>query len=128
MKCVVLSPERELFEGDVSAVQLPAHDGGVGVFPGHAPLIGALGDGFLVLKAPQGEKTFLVFGGFYRVLGDVVTILSAEAMPAEDMTPERARAEAERAQAFPAHTDEDVHARARAWRRARLARRAAEQR
>ena len=125
MKCVLLSPERALFDGEVTGIQLPAHDGGMGILPGHAPMIGRLGDGFLTLKTPGKDETFLVFDGFYRIDGNAVTILCADALPAREVKGDAAAAELERAQKLPAMTDAEHAARTAALRRAELKRRAA---
>ncbi len=125
MKCVLLSPERALFDGEASSIQLPAYDGGMGILPKHAPMIGRLGDGFLVLSTPQGAQTFLVFDGFYRILKDTVTILCADALPEREVTPEAAEEEMNRAKKLPATSDVQCLAQQAALRRAALKKRAA---
>ena len=47
LHCSVLTPEGPVFAGDVDSVSAVAADGSIGVLPGHAPLITALGDGEL---------------------------------------------------------------------------------
>ncbi len=124
MRCVLLSPERALFDGEVTGVQLPAHDGGMGILPKHAPMIGRLGDGFLQLKTPGKDETFLVFDGFYRISGDVVTVLCADALPAREVKPEAVAAEIERAKRLPARTEDEYRARRAALTRAALKKKA----
>lgn len=125
MKCVLLSPERALFEGEVASIQLPAYDGGMGILPGHAPMIGRLGNGLLVLKTPAKEERFLVFDGFYRIAGDAVTVLSADAVPVKEVKGTEAAAELERAKKLPAATDDEYAAKSTALQRAELKRRVA---
>lgn len=124
MKCVLLSPERALFDGDVTAIQLPAHDGGMGILPGHAPMIGRLGDGFLVLKTPGKDETFLVFDGFYRIAGDTVTVLCAEALPAREAKADAAAADHARATKLSAATDAEYRTKRTALMRAALKKKA----
>ena len=47
VECVVVTPERTLFDELVEFVALPLYDGELGVLPGHSPLIGRLGYGEL---------------------------------------------------------------------------------
>ena len=43
----VATPEREVVHEEANEAQLPGKDGYIGVLPGHAPLLGALGAGVL---------------------------------------------------------------------------------
>ena len=43
LQCVVVTPERTLFDELVDFVALPLYDGELGVMPGRTPLIGRLG-------------------------------------------------------------------------------------
>ena len=47
LQCVVVTPERTLFDELVDFVALPLFDGELGVLPGRSPLIGRLGYGEL---------------------------------------------------------------------------------
>ncbi len=124
MRCILLSPERALFDGEVTAVHLPAHDGGMGILPRHAPMIGRLGDGFLILKTPGKDETFLVFDGFYRIARETVTVLCADALPAREAKGDAAGADLERARKLPAKTDAEYAAKMSALRRAALKKKA----
>lgn len=123
MRCLVLSPERTLFEGDADAIVLPAHDGLSGVFPKHAAMIGRLGDGILTLRSAGAERSFLLLGGFYRVLHDTVSILSDSAFPLDEVSAAQGEAEETQTRAMAARTDAERAARDRAVERARLKRR-----
>ena len=78
--CTVLTPERVAFEGRVDSAVLPAHDGLLGILPGHADFLGALGTGRAQLRVSGGpEKALAVRGGFLRVSGGALTVLAEEA-------------------------------------------------
>ena len=47
----VATPERLLVRESVDEVQIPAQNGYMGILPGHAPLLGQLGTGFLSYSA-----------------------------------------------------------------------------
>jgi len=73
----VVSPERVVFEGDASAIVVPAWDGAVGILPGHAPMLALLGAGELSVERPGGGgDAFHVAGGVLKVERDVVTLLT----------------------------------------------------
>jgi F-type H+-transporting ATPase subunit epsilon len=82
MKASVISPERVLFEGEVTAVVAPASDGEVGILPRHAPLVALLGRGVLRLSAVEGGvRRFNVAGGFLQVADDVIRVVTESATP-----------------------------------------------
>jgi ATP synthase, Delta/Epsilon chain, beta-sandwich domain len=51
LQCVVVTPERTLFDELVEFVALPLYDGELGVLPGRSPMLGRLGFGELRTKA-----------------------------------------------------------------------------
>ncbi len=45
LQCIVVTPERTVFDQPAEFVALTLFDGEIGIAPGHAPLIGRLGCG-----------------------------------------------------------------------------------
>jgi F-type H+-transporting ATPase subunit epsilon len=125
LECVVVTPERTLFDALVDFVALPLYDGELGVLPGRTPLIGRLGFGELRTKDGGETRRYFVDGGFAQVRDDVVTILTNRALPASDVDPSAAAAELEKAQARVATTDFDQADKSKALARARAMVRAA---
>ena len=82
IQCVVVTPERTLFDEAVEFVALPLFDGELGVLPGRSPVIGRLGFGELRTTAQGSVKRYFVDGGFAQVRDDVVTVLTNRAIPA----------------------------------------------
>jgi len=80
--CVVVTPEKTLFDELVDFVSLPLYDGELGVMPGRTPLIGRLGFGELRTKVADQSHRYFVDGGFAQVRNDVVTVLTNRAVPA----------------------------------------------
>ena len=78
----VISPERTLFEGAARGVIAPAFDGEMGILPLHAPLMTLLGKGTLRIDTPEGEKRFVVEGGFLQVVNDAVRVVTEQATAA----------------------------------------------
>ena len=85
LQCVVVTPEKTLFDELVDFVALPLYDGELGVLPGRAPLIGRLGFGELRTRTDDVVHRYFVDGGFAQVRDDVVTVLTQRAIPAEQL-------------------------------------------
>jgi F-type H+-transporting ATPase subunit epsilon len=67
----LVTPEREVWTGDVEMVIAHGVDGEVGILGGHAPLLVQLGIGPLRLQMPDGTWTrAVVDGGFLHVSTD----------------------------------------------------------
>lgn len=75
MKVTVVSPERQLFEGEATSVVAPAYDGRVGFLPRHAPFLTLLGKGSLDIRTGAQTQQFAVEGGFAQVAADHVRIV-----------------------------------------------------
>lgn len=83
MQVKVVSPESVLFEGDASAVVVPAYDGLVGILPRHAPFLALLGTGVMTIRGTDGERRVRVAGGFVQVKANVVRVVAERAAPVE---------------------------------------------
>lgn len=101
VQVVVVTPEKAAFEGTADFVVLPMFDGELGVLPGRAPLIGRLGAGELRLKTGAATTRFYVEPGFAQVRANVVTVLTAKAVPAANVTAATAEQAAATAEALP---------------------------
>ena len=97
----VVSPERILWSGDADMVSARTIGGGeIAWLTGHAPFVGALDVGRVVIRPPQGaDEVVAVHGGFVEVSNDRVTILSDVAELQSQIDVNRARAAKERAEA-----------------------------
>ena len=119
LQCVVVTPERTLFDDLVDFVALPLYDGELGVAPGRTPLIGRLGHGELRTREAGVTRRYFVDGGFVQVRDDVVTVLTNRATPAGQVDPSAAARELEAAQARKATSEYELDEKARAVARAR---------
>src|SRR5689334_6618708 len=81
----LVSPERELFSGDVEQVDAPGTEGEFGVLPKHAPFMTTLKPG--VVRIHEGGQVNAVFvrGGFADVTPQGLTILAEEAVNLADV-------------------------------------------
>lgn len=94
----VVTPDGSVFSGDVEMVSVKTPEGGLGILPGHLPLVSPLSIGPVRLKQNGNIQPVAVNGGFIEVRPDEVNILAESAeLPSEiDLT--RARAAKERAE------------------------------
>ena len=81
----LVSPERELFSGQVEQVDAPGVEGEFGVLPRHAPFMTTLKPG--LVRIYENGKVIPVFvrGGFADVTPAGLTILAEEAVRLEDV-------------------------------------------
>ena len=93
----IVTPEREMVHEQASEVQIPGKDGYLGVLPGHAPLLGELGIGFLIYTVANGRRYMAVHAGFIEIINNHVRVLADAAERAEEIDVERARAAQKRA-------------------------------
>jgi F-type H+-transporting ATPase subunit epsilon len=80
----LVSPEKLVFAGEASQVDLPGSEGDLGVLAGHAPLVTALRPGIVVVYRDGGDLRVVVKGGFAEVSPSTLTVLADMAVPLED--------------------------------------------
>lgn len=76
----LVSPERELFSGEVDQVDAPGTEGDFGVLAHHAPFMTTLKEGRVKVFAGDRTLAFDVQGGFADVTADGLTILAEQAV------------------------------------------------
>jgi F-type H+-transporting ATPase subunit epsilon len=79
LKFSLVSPERELFSGEVDQVDAPGSEGDFGVLAGHAPFMTTLKQGRVKVFIDEETRVFDVVGGFADVTPDGFTILAEHA-------------------------------------------------
>jgi len=81
----LVSPERELFHGQVDQVVVPGVEGEFGVLPDHAPLMSVIKPGSLRILDGGAERRIFVNGGFADVTPEGLTVLAEEAVDLADI-------------------------------------------
>lgn len=119
LQCTVVTPERKAVDQAADFVALPLYDGEIGISPDHAPLIGRLGYGEMRFRQDGTVSRFYVDGGFVQVVGNQVTVLTAQAIPADQVDEVAAQEQLEAAQQQPATTPEQLQIRDRSVAQAR---------
>ncbi len=77
----LVSPERELFSGQVDQVDAPGSEGDFGVLAGHAPFMTALREGVVTVHNNGTLERYAIEGGFADVTPDGLTVLAESATP-----------------------------------------------
>ena len=94
IQCNIVSPEGELFSGEIEMLTADGGAGEIAITPRHAPLLTNLKPGPVKLVLEGGEEeVFVASGGFLEVQPGVITLLTDVAERADDID----AAEAERA-------------------------------
>jgi len=94
----VATPERLLFQDQVSEAEVPGRDGYIGILPGHAPLVSELAPGVLRYVKGGSAVHLSISGGFVEILDDHVRVLADSAQRKEEINLEAARGDLKRAQ------------------------------
>nr|WP_279611151.1 ATP synthase F1 subunit epsilon [Thermostichus vulcanus] len=71
----VITPDRTVWDAPSEEVILPATSGQLGILTGHAPLLTAIGNGVMRVRAGGKWSAIAVMGGFAEVENNEVTIL-----------------------------------------------------
>ena len=95
----LVSPERELYSGQVDQVDLPGTEGNLGILPDHAPLMAAIRTGAITIYDGQDQTQFFVQGGFADVTPAGLTILAERALPLSEMSKDDLATQIEKARA-----------------------------
>lgn len=82
----LVAPDKLLFSGSVTQVDLPGEEGDVGLLAGHAPYVATLKPGVLTIYDEGAPKRLVVRGGFAEMsLNGNLTILAEQAVPVEEL-------------------------------------------
>ena len=73
----IITPEKELFSGEVSSVKFPGTNGGFEILNNHAPIISTLGKGEIrVITADKNTEKFDINGGVIEMQNNKIIVLA----------------------------------------------------
>jgi len=72
----IITPDKKIFEGEVSSASFPGADGFFQVLNDHAPLISLLKEGIVEYKSKEAVQQIKVTGGVVEVLKNKVILLA----------------------------------------------------
>ena len=76
MNLQIITPDTELFSGEVDSVVVPGTDGLIGILNNHAPLVSSLKAGQVKISNSGKDEFYDVKGGVVEVLSNKVIILA----------------------------------------------------
>jgi F-type H+-transporting ATPase subunit epsilon len=80
----LVSPEKLLFSGEVTQVDVPGSEGDFGVLAGHAPIVTTLRPGILIIYGERDALRIVIDGGFAEVGPAGLTVLADMAVPVDE--------------------------------------------
>ena len=99
MRVVILTPYKRLLDlSGVTEIYFPIDHGTIGVLPGHAPMVSAVGTGVVVYTQNEVAGFYKVSGGVAEISGSSVTLLVDVGEHASTIDLSRAKSALERAQ------------------------------
>jgi F-type H+-transporting ATPase subunit epsilon len=76
----IITPDKKVFEGEVSVATFPGTQGSFQVLNNHAPIISTLENGEIRLTTAAGQQFFQVEGGVVEVLNNKIIVLAEAIM------------------------------------------------
>jgi F-type H+-transporting ATPase subunit epsilon len=110
----LVSPEKLLFSGEVTQVDVPGSEGDFGVLAGHAPIVTTLRPGILIIYGERDALRIVIDGGFAEVGPAGLTVLADMAVPVDEF-------DVAQLAGVIKDTEEDVADETDEWKRDRLA-------
>jgi F-type H+-transporting ATPase subunit epsilon len=81
----LVSPERLVFAGEVSQVDVPGEAGEFGVLAGHAPYVATLKPGVLTIYGQGEPQRIVVRGGLAEMSPTGLTVLAEQVTPVAEI-------------------------------------------
>ena len=105
----IRTPQKLIYDGDVSSVKAPGELGSFEILPGHIPFLTVLETGEIRIRETDTPQSLAVSGGVFEVLRTGVTVLSDTAEWAHEIDVERAETALQRAQEHLASGDSGIN-------------------
>ena len=76
MQLEIVTPNKNVFTGEVKLVQLPGSNGAFAILKNHAPIISTLTEGTIKAIDMEGEESFFdIGGGVVEMVSNRITVL-----------------------------------------------------
>lgn len=76
MHLEIITPEKKVFEGEVTIATFPGADGSFQVLNDHAPLVSLLKEGMVEYKSKDSKNQVKITGGVVEVLRNKVILMA----------------------------------------------------
>lgn len=85
LDCSILTPDKQLYEGQVHFAVVQAFDGEIGFLFNHAPFVSELGIGEVRLRTGDQTEYFVVEGGFVEIKENELVLLAESAFKKNEL-------------------------------------------
>lgn len=76
MTLEILTPDKAVYQGEVTSVTVPGTAGSFEVLKDHAPIISTLEDGKVTIRNGKAEESLYIKGGVIEVLDNKIIVLA----------------------------------------------------
>lgn len=76
IKLSIITPDKPVFDGDVTSVTVPGTAGSFEVLVNHAPIVSSLDAGKVIIRNGKSEEIIRISGGVVEVIHNQVTVLA----------------------------------------------------
>ncbi|MGK6350078.1 ATP synthase F1 subunit epsilon [Parapedobacter sp. DT-150] len=76
MKLTIITPDKPVFDGNVTSVTVPGTAGSFEVLENHAPIVSTLEDGKVIIRTGKSEEVINIIGGVVEVIHNNITVLA----------------------------------------------------
>lgn len=80
MHLEIITPDKKIFEGEVSEASFPGADGSFQVLKNHAPIVSALAKGSVSFTTAEGKRAIQVDGGVVEVNDNKIIVLAEKVL------------------------------------------------
>jgi F-type H+-transporting ATPase subunit epsilon len=89
MHLSIVTPQKAIYDGDISSLTAPTATGEITILPEHINLLTQLVPGELTIKSDKTTQYMGITGGFLELNNDSITILADFAVPSEHVAVEK---------------------------------------
>jgi len=76
MKLTIITPDKPVFEGEVTSVTVPGSAGSFEILDNHAAIVSSLEEGKVIIRTGKSEEVIRIIGGVVEVIRNQVTVLA----------------------------------------------------
>lgn len=76
MRLSIITPDKPVYDGEVTSVTVPGSAGSFEVLKDHAPIVSTLEDGNVIIRTGKSEEIIRIIGGVVEVIHNEITVLA----------------------------------------------------
>ncbi|SNS38618.1 ATP synthase F1 subcomplex epsilon subunit [Belliella buryatensis] len=80
MQLEIVTPDKKVFQGEVSEASFPGANGAFQVLNNHAPIVSALAKGVVSFTTKEGKETLIIDGGVVEVKDNTIVVLAEKVL------------------------------------------------